>query len=92
MILTFRNQSYHTTIQLAVLDHNNCLDHGKAKNKNGEVIYYTKFREQTKKWDATPSLEKKKYKYIPDLIKEIEMQHILSTRKHNHPPMITLII
>lgn len=78
--LLFRNQSYHSRIQLAVLDHNAHLDRDKAKNKNGEVIYNRKFRKQTKKWDATPSLEKKKYSYIPDLMNRIEKQHVLSTR------------
>ena len=80
IIIKFRNQSYHTRIQLAVLDHNAHLDRDKAKNKNGEVIYNRKFRKQTKKWDATPSLEKKKYTYMPDLMNRIENQHVLSTR------------
>ena len=78
--LLFRNRSYHTRIQLAVLDHNAHLDRDKAKNKKGKVVYNRKFRKQTKKWDATPSLEKKKYAYIPDLMNKIEKQHVLSTR------------
>ena len=61
-----------------MLDHNAHHQRGKATNKNGEIIYNRKFRKQTKKLDATPSLEKK-YQYIPDLILEIERQHTLST-------------
>ena len=61
LLYTCRNQSYHTRVQLAVLDHNAHLDREKAKNKTGEIIYNRKFRKQTKKWDATPSMESKKY-------------------------------
>jgi len=35
-------------------------------------MYAQKFQKQTKKWDATPIKERKKYRYIPDLVKEIE--------------------
>jgi len=59
--LFVRNQSYNARIQLAVLDYNAHLDHGQAKNKEGNVIYNRKFQKQTKKWDATPSLVSKKY-------------------------------
>ena len=68
----FRDQSYVTRIQLAVLDHNNHLNRDKARNKQGELMYARKFRKQTKKWDATPVKERKRYSYIPDLLKEIE--------------------
>ena len=60
-------------------------------------MYNRKFRKQTK---ATPSLEKKKYKYIPKLIREIEKQHILSNKnlkkgqpsRHDHPKHIAKTI
>lgn len=35
-------------------------------------MYAQKFQKQTKKWDVTPVKERKKYSYIPDLLKEIE--------------------
>ena len=63
IVLCYGNQSYNTRIQLAVLDYNAHLDSEKAKNKCGDVIYNRKFRKQTKKWDATPSLVSKKYDY-----------------------------
>ena len=59
-------------------------------------MYHRKFREQSKKWDAIPSLEKKKYKYIPKLIREIEKQHILSNKHlkkghHDHISRLTVV-
>lgn len=71
---TNRNQAYHARIQLAVLDHNNHIDRQEAQNRDGGVIYARKFRKQTKKWDATPLMKSKEYKYIPLLLKEIEGQ------------------
>ena len=38
-------------------------------------MYNWKFRKQTKRWDATPVLESKKYPHIPDLMKEIELEY-----------------
>ena len=38
-------------------------------------MYNRKFRKQSKKWDATPVLECKKYPHIPDLMKEIELEY-----------------
>ena len=64
----YRNQSYHTRIQLAVLDHNAHLDRPQAQSKHGEYMYSRKFHKQTKKWDTTPTLTKKKYEYLPELI------------------------
>ena len=68
----FRDQSYITRIQLAVLNYNNHLNRQNAKNKEGELMYARKFQKQTKKWDVTPVKEHKKYSYTPDLLKEIE--------------------
>ena len=59
----YRNQSYHTRIQLAVLDHNAHLHRQIAENKKGEPMHSRKFRKQTKKWDTTPTLTMKKYEY-----------------------------
>ena len=44
----FRDQSYITRIQLAVLDHKNHLKRQNAKNKEGELMYAQKFRKQTR--------------------------------------------
>ena len=82
------------------MDYNAHLDREKAKNKCGDVIYNRKFRKQTKKWDATPSLVNKKYNYIPDLLKEIETVHIQSTNNlkkgqpspYDHPTSIARTI
>ena len=46
--MMLRNKSYHTRIQLAILNYNAHLDCDKAKNKNREVICNVKFRKQTK--------------------------------------------
>lgn len=67
--------AYQTRVQLAVMDYNSHLSRDKAKNKDGIQIYNRKFRKQTKKWDATPVLECKKYPHIPDLMKEIELEY-----------------
>lgn len=83
-----------------MLDHNAHHEREKATNKNSEIIYNRKFRKQTKKWDATPSLEKKKYQYIPDLILEIERQYTLSNNNlkkgqpspYDHPANIAKTI
>ena len=48
-------------------------------NKEGDIIYARKFRKQSKKWDATPTPVKKKYKYIPSILMEIESQRSLGS-------------
>ena len=53
-LFCYRNQSYHTRVQLAVLNHNFHANRDQAQNKSGENLYSRKFREQTKKWDITP--------------------------------------
>ena len=58
-------------MQLAALDHNAHLDRQHLHNKDGDYIYSRKFRKQTKKWDTTPTLKKKKYEYIPGLMDDI---------------------
>jgi len=75
LYLLHRNQAYQTRVQLAVLDYNSHLTREKAKNKDGIQIYNRKFRKQTKKWDATPVLECKKYPHIPKLMKDIELEY-----------------
>ena len=95
-----RNQGYHASIQLTVLDYNSLLDREKAKNREGGVIYARKFRKQTKKWDVTPLMNNKKYTYIPELLKEIEgirtATFSYTKRKRllpsNHPAEITRTI
>ena len=72
---TYRNMAYQTRVQLAVLDYNSHLCRDKAKNKDGVQIYNRKFRKQTKKWDATPVLECKKYPHIPELMTNIELEY-----------------
>ena len=62
ILLSLRN---HARIQLAVLDYN------LAKNKDGNYIYHHKYQKASKKWDATATLESKKYQYIPPLLKAI---------------------
>ena len=89
-------QVYHTRIQLAILDHNLHAKRGMARNKKGEQINSQRYRKQTKKWDASPCKEPKKYEYLPQL-----MQDIMTSRKesvvvvkhkeslpHNHPQKI----
>ena len=71
----YRNLAYQTRVQLAILDYNSHLSREKAKNKDGIQMYNRKFRKQSKKWDATPVLECKKYPHIPDLMKEIELEY-----------------
>ena len=61
-------------MQLAVLDHNQHAGRNVKTNKKGEVIYARKYRKASRKWDVTPTLEQKKYNYIPRLIKEIKSQ------------------
>ena len=38
-------------------------------------MFNYKFCKQSKKWDATPVLEYKKYLHIPDLIKKTEVEY-----------------
>ena len=75
------NRSLHVSCaiflldQLAVLDYDSHLCRDKAKNKEGLQIYNRNFRKQTKKWNATPVLECKKYPHIPDLMAKIELEY-----------------
>jgi len=59
---------------MGVLDYNAHINRDKAQNKEGDIIYARKFRKQTKKWDASPTLEKKQFSYVPNIVKEIESQ------------------
>ena len=70
-----RNQAYQTRIQLAVLDYNAHLCRDKSVNKEGIEIYSCKFRKQTKKWDATPVLECKKYPHISRFQTAVELEY-----------------
>lgn len=91
----YRNESYESRIQLAILDHNQHTKRNKRLNKKGGIIYQRKYRKQSKKWDTTPLLEKK-YKYIPELILAISKQRERSsanlkqktTRPSSHPSRI----
>lgn len=49
-------------------------DHIYKTRVHGDHIYSRKFRKQTKKWDTTPTLKKKKYEYIPGLMDDILSQ------------------
>ena len=84
-MLSNRNQAYDARIYLAVLDYNSHLVREKAVNKEGDIIYARKFRKQSRKWDATPTLVKKKYDYIPSMIKEIESQRSMGSFALKHP-------
>ena len=64
---------------MSVLDYNAHVNRDTAKNKEGDTIYARKFRKQTKKWDASATLEKKKFPYIPNLMKQIESEWCAST-------------
>lgn len=88
----YRNESYESRIQLAILDHNQHIKRNKRLNKKGEIIYQRKY----KKLDTTPLLEKKKYEYIPELLLAISKQREQSstnlkrktTRPSSHPSKI----
>lgn len=69
-----RNEAYETRVRLAVLDHNAHVKRDHAKNRQGEIIYHRKYRKQSKKWDVTPTLKSKTFAYIPDIIREVEME------------------
>lgn len=92
----YRNQAYQTRIQLAVLDYNAHLCRDKAINKEGVQIYNQKFQKQTKKWDATPLLECKKYPHISRLQKAVELEYEQCNKTlrsktqspHDNPTMI----
>ena len=77
ILLSLRN---HARIQLAVLDYN------LAKNKDGNYIYHHKYQKASKKWDATATLESKKYQYIPPLLKAIhEERSFIIACNQKHP-------
>ena len=59
LIKLYRNEAYRTRVQLAITDHNAHLGRHHAQNKDGEYMYTRKFCKQTKKWDTTPTMEKK---------------------------------
>jgi len=81
LIVFYRNSSYHTRVQLAVLDHNFHSNREQARRKSGELMFARKFRKQTKKWDITPTLKKKTYEYIPDLMKDIMTLRVTTSSK-----------
>lgn len=95
-VICSRNQAYQARVQLAVLDYNAHLGRDKAKNKAGDIIYNRKFRKQSKKWDATPTLKQKEYIYIPELMEVIKSQHVSSCSglkkgipsRYDHPSTI----
>ena len=64
---------------MAILDHNAHLERGYARNKDGDIIYHRKYRKQSKKWDASPSKQKKQYKYISELLDKIERKRTDTT-------------
>ena len=63
--------AYQTRVQLAILDHNNHLQRGQAATKSGDTMFHRKYRKQSKKWDATPTMNQKAYQYIPTIIRAI---------------------
>jgi len=93
--LLFAHEAYETRIELAVLDHNAHVKRNFAKNRQGEVIYHRKYCKQSKKWDITPTLEQKKFDYIPDIIQEVEREREQNNGKikknvlrSDHPALI----
>ena len=63
-LCTYRNQAYQTRIQLSILDHNKHCQREHMRSKDGNLLYHRKYRKQSKKWDVTPTLIRKKYEYI----------------------------
>lgn len=49
---------------MGVLDYNAHINHDKARNKDGDIIFARKIRKQTKKWDVSAMLKKKIYIYF----------------------------
>ena len=70
-LCTFRNQAYQTRIRLSILDHNMHCQCEHMRSKDGNLLYHREYRKQSKKWDAAPTLIRKKYEYIPQIISEI---------------------
>lgn len=56
---------------LRKLDHNKHCQREHMRSKDGNLLYHRKYRKQSKKWDATPTLIWKKYEYIPQIMSEI---------------------
>ena len=80
-----RNMAYQTRVQLTILDHNNHLQRGKAVTKSGDIVFHRKYRKQSKKWDASPTMNRKTYLYIPTILKLIIEKRISAsiTLKHS---------
>lgn len=62
--------AYQCRVQLAILDHNNHLQRRKAVTKSGDM-FHRKYRKQSKKWDASPTMNQKTYPYIPNIVRAI---------------------
>ena len=77
--------AYQTRVQLTILDHNNHLQRGKAVTKSGDIVFHRKYRKQSKKWDASPTMNRKTYLYIPTILKLIIEKRISAsiTLKHS---------
>ena len=70
--LNFSDTAYCAQIQLAVLDHNAHLDRNpKQRGENQGYQYHRRYRKQTRNWDVVKVLDRKEYKYIPELMTEI---------------------
>ena len=63
-----------------MLDHNKHLGRNNAHNKQDQDMYAQKFRKQTKTWDVTPLKERKKFSYIPEILREIEVMRTSNPR------------
>jgi len=59
-----------------------------AKNKDGNIIHHRKYRKSSKKWDATATLESKKYEYIPPLLKAIYAERSMSSYTTKSKPQV----
>ena len=55
-----------------MLDHNAHLDRSpKQRGENQGYQYHRRYRKQTRNWDVVKVLDRKEYKYIPELMTEI---------------------
>ena len=95
--LNFSDTAYRARIQLAVLDHNAHLDRNpKQRGENQGLQYHRRYRKQTCNWDVVKVLDRKEYKYIPELMTEIMTywqqsgfnMHSQTTVPPNHPTRI----
>ena len=77
--------AYQTRVQLTILDLNNHLQRGQAVTKSGDQLFHRKYRKQSKKWDTSPTMNRKTHDYIPTIMRAIMERRISAsiTLKHS---------